>query len=72
MNRHEETEYLNKTNAYNLIGLFLFLCWRPEYHKTYAWERRKYISVGYVPEGKRSLERPRRNWDDYIDIDIKE
>jgi hypothetical protein len=32
---------------------------------------RKYISVG-IPERKRSFERPRCNWDDYMEIDIKE
>jgi hypothetical protein len=37
-----------------------------------AWERRVYNVLMGKPEGKRSLGRPRRRWEDGIRMDLRE
>jgi hypothetical protein len=38
----------------------------------HAWERKVYSFLVGKPEEKRSLERPRRRWEDGIRIDLRE
>jgi hypothetical protein len=38
----------------------------------YAWERRVYKVLVGKPEGKRSLGKPRRRWEDGVRMDLRE
>jgi hypothetical protein len=37
-----------------------------------AWERKVYKDLAGKPEGKRPLERPRRRWEDWIRMYLRE